>query len=65
MVTAHTCNHNMPLTEQHKGEREKNSVSDDHEPSFNEEGGDGHNESNDQLKKKEYQRVSMAAGEVD
>ncbi|WZZ51937.1 hypothetical protein YC2023_052044 [Brassica napus] len=36
-----TCNHNMPLTEQHKGERENNSVSYDHEPSFSEEGGDG------------------------
>ncbi|CAF1919427.1 unnamed protein product [Brassica napus] len=31
----------MPLTEQHKGERENNSVSYDHEPSFSEEGGDG------------------------
>ena len=39
MVTAQTCNHNI------KGERDKNSVSDDHEPSFNEEVGDGHNES--------------------
>ncbi|KAF2596606.1 hypothetical protein F2Q68_00011653 [Brassica cretica] len=45
VVTAQTCNHNMPLTEQHKGERENNSVSYDHEPSFSEEGGDGHNES--------------------
>ncbi|KAH0884542.1 hypothetical protein HID58_060638 [Brassica napus] len=41
VVTAQTCNHNMPLTEQHKGERENNSVSYDHEPSFSEEGGDG------------------------
>ncbi|KAF8055712.1 hypothetical protein N665_1287s0011 [Sinapis alba] len=38
MVTAQTCDHAM--TEQHKpGEREKNSASDDDEPSFNEEGG--------------------------
>ncbi|KAH0931633.1 hypothetical protein HID58_008750 [Brassica napus] len=45
VVTTQTCNHNMPLTKQHKGERENNSVSYDHEPSFSEEGGDGHNES--------------------
>ncbi|CAN7093431.1 unnamed protein product [Brassica rapa subsp. narinosa] len=40
VVTTQTCNHNMPLTKQHKGERENNSVSYDHEPSFSEEGGD-------------------------
>ncbi|KAL0732051.1 hypothetical protein Bca4012_028145 [Brassica carinata] len=33
LVTAQTCNHNMPLTEQHKGGRENNSVSYDREPS--------------------------------
>ncbi|KAH0878124.1 hypothetical protein HID58_065518 [Brassica napus] len=40
MVTAQTCghHHNVAMTEQHKGD--KNSVSDDDEPSFNEEGGE-------------------------
>lgn len=55
VVTAQTCNHKMPLTEQHKGERENHSVSYDHEPRFNEENGDGHNESNTSAKKSLWQ----------
>ncbi|KAF8112366.1 hypothetical protein N665_0064s0003 [Sinapis alba] len=53
MVTGQTCDHhhNVSLSEQ----REKNSVSDEDEPSFNEEsGGDGHNKS---TKGSPWQRV--------
>ncbi|CAH2036655.1 unnamed protein product [Thlaspi arvense] len=59
MVTGQTCDHhhNMSMAEQHKGEREKNSVSDDDEPSFTEEGGDGHNEANKSNKGSPWQRV--------
>lgn len=58
MVTGQTCDHhNMSITEQHRGEREKNSVSDDDEPSFTEEGGDGHNEANKSTKGSPWQRV--------
>ncbi|XP_010477381.1 PREDICTED: uncharacterized protein LOC104756477 [Camelina sativa] len=67
MVTGQqTCDHhhhhqNMSVTEQHKGERDKNnSVSDDDEPSFTEEGcgGDGHNnEANKSTKGSPWQRV--------
>lgn len=60
MVTGQTCDHhqNMSMTEQHKGEREKNLVSDDDdEPSFTEEGGDGHNEANKSTKGSPWHRV--------
>ncbi|KAL1193038.1 hypothetical protein V5N11_036335 [Cardamine amara subsp. amara] len=57
MVTGQTCEHqNKSMTD--KGEKEKHSVSEDDEPSFTEEGGEGHNEANNKSTKgSPWQRV--------
>lgn len=42
MGTMQNCDPNISLTDYNKGDRGKSSMSDDDEPSFNEEGADGH-----------------------
>lgn len=51
------CDQTMSMADYNKVERGKNSVSDEDEPSFTEEGGDGHNDPNKGKKGSPWQRV--------
>ncbi|XP_015942542.1 uncharacterized protein LOC107467844 [Arachis duranensis] len=51
------CDQTISLTDFAKGERSKNSASEEDEPSFNEEGGDGHHEAGRGKKGSPWQRV--------
>lgn len=51
------CDQTIPMADFNKGERSKNSVSDEDDPSLTEEGVDGHNEANRGKKGSPWQRV--------
>ncbi|KAG2663092.1 hypothetical protein I3760_16G011200 [Carya illinoinensis] len=57
MVTVQNSDQTIPVADFSKGERSKNSLSDEDEPSFAEEGVDGHNEGNRGKKGFPWQRV--------
>ncbi|CAL1408303.1 unnamed protein product [Linum trigynum] len=58
MGTMHSTDHSLSMSDHKKVERGKNnSLSDDEEPSYAEEGADGHNESNRGKKGSPWQRV--------
>lgn len=57
MGTLQNCDQTMSLTEFSQGDRSKNSPSDEDEPSFAEEGGDGHHEAGRGKKGSPWQRV--------
>ncbi|KAJ4700956.1 Sequence-specific DNA binding transcription factor [Melia azedarach] len=52
-----SCDQTISMTDYNKGERGKNSVSDDDDPSFTEEGGEGHNDAGKGKKGSPWQRV--------
>ncbi|KAJ6405471.1 hypothetical protein OIU84_013436 [Salix udensis] len=53
----HNSDQNISMTDYHKGDRGKNSVSDEDEPSYTEEGADGHNDAIIGKKGTPWQRV--------
>ncbi|KAH7568061.1 hypothetical protein ACOSP7_009568 [Xanthoceras sorbifolium] len=55
--TLQSCDQNISMVDYNKGERGKNSVSDDEDPSFTEEGGEGHNDANKGKKGSPWHRV--------
>ncbi|PON83049.1 sequence-specific DNA binding transcription factor [Trema orientale] len=57
MGTLHNCGQTMSMVDYNKGERSKNSASEEDEPSFTEEGVDGHNEVSKGKKGSLWQRV--------
>ncbi|KAK7270430.1 hypothetical protein RIF29_23560 [Crotalaria pallida] len=57
MGTSQNCDHPIPMTDFIKGDRSKNSASEEDEPSFNEDGFDGHHESGRGKKGSPWQRV--------
>lgn len=57
MGTMQNCDQTIPMVDFNKGERSKNSVSDEDDPSFTEEGVDSHNEANRGKKGSPWQRV--------
>lgn len=57
MGTLHNCDQTMSMVDYNKGERSKNSGSEEDEPSFTEEGIDGHNEVSRGKKGLPWQRV--------
>jgi hypothetical protein len=57
MGTMQNCDQTIPMADFNKGERSKNSVSDEDDPNFTEEGVDGHNEANRGKKGSQWQRV--------
>ncbi|XP_050268574.1 uncharacterized protein LOC126713024 [Quercus robur] len=57
MGTIQNCDQTIPMVDFNKGERSKNSMSDEDEQSFTEEGVDGHNEASRGKKGSPWQRV--------
>ncbi|KAK6246398.1 hypothetical protein QQP08_022374 [Theobroma cacao] len=57
MGTMQNCDQTIAMTDYNKGERRKSSVSDEDEPSFTEEGVDGHNDGTKGKKGSPWQRV--------
>ncbi|XP_021822434.1 uncharacterized protein LOC110763859 [Prunus avium] len=57
MGTMHNCDQTISMMDYNKGERSKNSASDEDEPSYMEEGTDGHAEGNRGKKGSPWQRV--------
>lgn len=57
MGTLHNCEQTMSMVDYNKGERSKNSASEEDEPSFTEDGMDGHNEASRGKKGSLWHRV--------
>ncbi|XP_044474525.1 uncharacterized protein LOC123202624 [Mangifera indica] len=55
--TMQSCEQTMSMADYSKGERGKNSVSDDEDPSFAEDGGEGHNDASKWMKGSPWHRV--------
>ncbi|XP_044511767.1 uncharacterized protein LOC123229846 [Mangifera indica] len=55
--TMQSCDQTITMADYNKGERGKNSVSDEEDPSFTEDGGEGHNDASKGKKGSPWQRV--------
>ncbi|OIW06593.1 hypothetical protein TanjilG_03987 [Lupinus angustifolius] len=60
MGTLQNCDHTIPMTDFSKADRSKNSASEEDEPSFTEDGFDGHHESGRGKKGSPWQRVKWS-----